>query len=235
MGTSKSYISLKGGDHSRAKRGLSSFLSGGNVTRQDVAARFASALKSEARSSIKGANNSIKNYSTDAARFISFLGNVSSGGLDYASEQAKLSSTPKSVDEMIKLFTESNISGTIDASVVSVALKETLDALAPTMEDLQNVSLSEFTKELIANIIATCFEQRYFEEILRKSSSITYARQKCNEIKDYIHSDIIISLDTSTVNQIHTDTNALVSFVEKKCNEALDILVNFYDLNLEEA
>jgi len=232
MGTSKSYISLKGGDHTRAKRGLTSFLGGGSVSKQDVAARFASALKSEARSSGGGvsSSNSIKNYGSNAARFISFLGNVNSGGLSYASEQAKFSSTPKSVDEMIKLFTESDISDTIDTTVTAVALKETLDALVPTLEALQNVNLAEFTKELVANIIAVCFEQRYFEDILKKCDSIADAKQKCDEIKKYIHSDIVVSLDTSAVNKIHADTNVLSSFIEKKCNEALEILINFYDL-----
>jgi len=231
MGTSKSYISLKGGDHTRAKRGLSSFLGGGSVSKQGVAARFASALKSEAHSSGGGTgSNSIKNYSSNAARFISFLGNVSSGGLSYASEQAKFSSTPKSVDEMIKLFTESDISDTIDTSVTTVALQETLNTLVPTLEELQNVNLAEFTKELVANIIAVCFEQRYFEDILKKCDSIADAKQKCDEIKKYIHSDIVVSLDTTAVNQIHADQNALSSFIEKKCNEALDILIDFYDL-----
>jgi hypothetical protein len=232
MGTSKSYISLKGGDHTHAKRGLTSFLHGGSVSKQDVAARFASALKSEAHSSTGGggSSSSIKNYSSYAARFINFLGNVSSNGLSYASEQARLSSIPKSIDEMIKLFTESDISDTIDSSVTAIALQETLEVLVPTLDELQNVNLAEFTKELIANIIAVCFEQRYFEEILKKCDSITDARLKCNEIKEYIHSDIVVSLDTSTVNQIHTDTNVLSAFVEKKCIEAFNILINFYDM-----
>jgi len=230
MGTSKSYISLKGGDHTRAKRGLNSFLGGGSVSKQGVAARFASALKSEVSTSEREAtSSSIKNYSINAARFISFLGYVSSGGLSYASEQAKLSSTPNSVDEMIKLFSESNISDTIDTSVTAAALQETLEALVPTLEELENVNLAEFTKELIANIIAACFEQRYFEDILKKCDNIADAKQKCDELKNYIHSDIILSLDTSEVNQICADNNLLSSFIEKKSNEALDILINYYD------
>jgi len=227
MGTSKSYISLKGGAYTRTKRALSSFINGGAISKQEVAGRFATTLKSEANLS-NGTNNSIKNYSTVASKIISFLGNAQSAGLNYALKQANFAKIPENIDDLIKLFCETEISNTIDISVANVALQITLETMTPVLEDIENINLVQFTKELIANLISVCFEQRYFEEILKKCN-VSEAKQKCNVIKDYIHSDIILNLDALKVIEIHNDIGLMSDFIEKKCMEALDILMKFYD------
>lgn len=238
MGTSKSYISLKKPEHTRTKRGLTSYLSGGGVSESSVASRFASSLKAEYSSASSNAqlsgasvnSNSIKSYSTSVARVVGYIGNMRSGGISYASQQAGFKKEPQTVSDLITMFMESDIADTIDASVASEAIAVALANLQITdINDLQSLDLASFTKELLADIIAICFEQRYFEQILARTGKPSDAKRKCDAIKDCIYGQITTNLDVSTIQTLHSDNIAMTVFIEEKCLEALKILMALDD------
>jgi hypothetical protein len=152
------------------------------------------------------------------------------GGISYASQQAGFAKEPQTVNDLIGLFMESDVTGTIDVTVTSEAIEVTLNNLQITdINGLNSVDLASFTKELLANIIAICFEQRYFEQILKRTGNHVDAKRKCDAIKECIYGQVTANLDTSMIQTLHSDNVAMTTFIEGKCLEALNILTALDD------
>lgn len=236
MGTSKSYISLKSPKHTSAKRGLTSYLNGGNVSRSEVASRFASALKSENgdSSSTNGGSSpaTVINYGKQVGRILGFIYDArSSGGVRTSVEKLDLSinlNTPKELFDY--LIESSDNSGTIDSAVVNKALELTVDNLnIDSFEILDDFDLEAFLKELLANIVCECFTQRNYEHIQRKAMTIEEAQRRLADIRGYIYGDIISNANTSDLKNCALNSTALSKYVEEKCVESLDLLEAHYE------
>ena len=229
MGTSKSYITPKTAQNSSVKRGITNNLRGGRVSIPEVVARFATAVKTE-NLSVGNSSNSFKHYGQQISGVLGFISNAASfGGILNAINQKYPQNPPRTPQEFFsRLLEEDSNMGTLDNAVVVIALSLSIKKLEIVdLQQLDEFDFSIFTKELLANLVMTCFEQRYTVQIQSKAASLSQAGNKLNEFKEYIYNDIIANTETDDINQYIQSNNILATYVETKCAEVFSHLENY--------
>lgn len=234
MGTSKSYIAPKNPQNTAAKRGITSNIHGGSVSTQEAVSRFATAIKAENSASVSNGHStsagSLKHYGQQIGKVLSFIsGASSSGGILNSITQKYTANPPKNPHELFsRLLGEETIIGTLDGAVVETALFLTIEKLnIIELSQLDAFDFPAFTKELFANLVMTCFEQRYAAQIQSKSVSLSQAESKLKEFKDYIYNAITANIDISDINRCIASNNDLSVYVETKCIDIFSFLENY--------
>lgn len=233
MGTSKSYIAPKSSKNTAVKRGITSNIRGGKISKQEAVSRFATAIKEENLVNISNGHStstgSFRNYGQLIGKVFAFIsGAPTSGGIINATAQKYKDNLPQNTHELFsRLLEEETIAGTLDAAVIEIALYLTIEKLnIVELSQLDSFDFPVFTKELFANLVMTCFEQRYAAQIQAKSETISKATNKLNEFKDYIYNAITANIVINDINP-YIANNDLSVYVEKKCVEIFSFLEQY--------
>lgn len=232
MGTSKSYITPRTKPNTAAKRGLTSYIHGGSVSLAKAVGRFAAAVTADNRAgaTTDHSTGSFIHYGKKIGKVLGFIsGAPAFGGILQFINEKYPENPPQSPNELfLRLLDEDTAIGTLDDAVVRKAFSITIETLCiVNFEQLDQMDLSVFAKELLANLAMTCFEQRYAVQIQSKANTLSQAQSKLEEFKRFIHNDIIANADTSDIVQCIANHNDLSAYVESKCVEIFSILEKY--------
>lgn len=244
MGTSKSYITLKSKESESVKRGLGSYLKKGNVSKENVVSRFVKSLRNENffdYNPDESKNKTYAGYQYHASRVIEIIELVdkiksTKSIIDFVNELKEKNIEIETPVDLIRYLTKDDVTAsTINAIIFNKALEITFIELGLNdFDQLEQIDLRILIDVILVNIVSETFEQRYYEEILKKlDGDAKLAQEKIIEIKSLISSVINPSFAEKTPKPFFNDRVKLEKYVTEKCKEIYEILerIDMYNEN----
>lgn len=223
MGTSKGYIAPSTPHWAQAKRGVSMYIGNpSNDGKRNAASKYAKAMNAEGHTSSRVAHA--------LAAFASFASNSSTKGYANALREIKREDiltmdSEEAINELTLHF--ANSGETIDDAIALDCISETLSILnIDKVEDLQNIEINTFIKEMVCQFAKLKFAQLFDKQIRNKCPNIVLANQRITEMQNYIYYTMELNLTNEiliSINPHNLSNETIVQDILKKGFELMEL------------
>lgn len=225
MGTSKGYIAPSTPHWTQVKRGVSMYIGNpSNDGKRNAASKYAKAMNAEEYANSRVAHT--------LAAFASFASTSSTHG--YANALREIGRedilTMDSEDAIYELTLHfANNGETIDDAIALDCISETLVVLdVQRNEDLQNIEINTFIKEMVCQFAKLKFAQLFDKQIRSKCPNIVQANQRIAEMQDYIYYTMELSLTDEILISINPHNLSNETIVRDILRKGFELMEQYY-------
>ena len=223
MGTSKGYIAPSTPHWAQAKRGVSMYINNpSSAVKSAAASKYAKAMNTEGYSNSRVAHA--------LSGFASFVSNSSTNGYatalrDIGREDILAMDPEDAINELTLHF--ANNGETIDDAIALDCISEALSVLnIQKIEDLQNIEINKFIKEMVCQFAKLKFAQLFDKQIRNKCPNIIQANQRIVEMQNYIYYTMELNLTNEilvSINPHNLSNETIVQDILKKGFELMEL------------